>query len=313
MKIGDWETHEAADAFPLMEGLEFDALVDDIRKHGQQEPILVIRRKKGDLVIDGRNRLRACLEAGVTPRFQPYRGAKDMLAIIAIVRSKNARRRHLSAARLAFIAGKLINLERAHGAKRRISTQNNDAGRAMAASLDSDVRGKSSEIMAREFGVSKSSVERAAVVDRLGTPELKRAIEEGNVAISTAEELARLPENDQRAVLAEAQGSPRAIRKIMQERQATTPAASTPPAASAPKSEAPDPFCVEVAQLRGSLCSAQERCDVLARLALLDASASSRVEAVRELATTVQRAVDLAKRLESLPDLRLVSEPSTGE
>jgi len=53
--ICECEIHPAASIFPLMEGDRFQSLVDSIQVHGLQNPIVCI----GDVVLDGRNRLRA--------------------------------------------------------------------------------------------------------------------------------------------------------------------------------------------------------------------------------------------------------------
>jgi ParB-like chromosome segregation protein Spo0J len=53
--ICECEIHPAASIFPLMEGDRFQALVDSIQVHGLQNPIVC----SGNLVLDGRNRLRA--------------------------------------------------------------------------------------------------------------------------------------------------------------------------------------------------------------------------------------------------------------
>lgn len=54
-----YAVHPAAAVFPLIEGDEFDGLVDSIVRNGIQHPIVIRRRAEGDELLDGRNRLRA--------------------------------------------------------------------------------------------------------------------------------------------------------------------------------------------------------------------------------------------------------------
>jgi len=108
----DYEFHPAANVFPLMEGEEFDALVADIKANGLREPIVTLKGK----ILDGRNRYRACLAAGVKPEFavrvhadtclmHTVKGIEDgyceegegwIKDPIAYVISANIRRRHLA-------------------------------------------------------------------------------------------------------------------------------------------------------------------------------------------------------------------------
>src|SRR2546421_2172875 len=84
------EFHEVANIFPVMNDEEFAALVADIRDHGQIEPIWTYQ----DKIIDGRNRYRACSEAGREPEFREWAG--DERALLSFVMSMNLQRRHLT-------------------------------------------------------------------------------------------------------------------------------------------------------------------------------------------------------------------------
>jgi N6-adenosine-specific RNA methylase IME4 len=82
-----YEAHELANIFPLIEGDEFDKLVDDIKTNGLLNPIVLYEGK----ILDGRNRFNACLEAGIQPLFVEYDGDEPDAYVIAL----NVRRRHL--------------------------------------------------------------------------------------------------------------------------------------------------------------------------------------------------------------------------
>jgi hypothetical protein len=100
------EFHPIADLFPLMEGEEFDALVADIKAHGLREDIDLFE----DKILDGRNRYRACLAAGVVPRCRvsTYRVHHDPAAYVI---SRNIRRRHLTAEQKRDLIAKLLKAQ----------------------------------------------------------------------------------------------------------------------------------------------------------------------------------------------------------
>ena len=95
MRIGSRETHPAADLFPLLEGEEFRALCESIRERGLEQPIELI----DGLVLDGRNRLRACLEVEAPPRFVDWGGGDPFEHVWA----HSALRRHLEPGQRAAI------------------------------------------------------------------------------------------------------------------------------------------------------------------------------------------------------------------
>ena len=80
--------HPLAEIFPLIEGDDFNSLVADIKANGLIEPIVVFE----DLILDGRNRYRACQAAGVEPAFRPFTGDDPSAYVI----SANLQRRHLN-------------------------------------------------------------------------------------------------------------------------------------------------------------------------------------------------------------------------
>lgn len=90
-----YELHPLCTLFPRVVGAEFDALVADIRANGLRQAIVLY----GDMILDGGNRYRACLEAGVNPHFEHYEGD----SIVSFVLSSNLHRRHLSPGQQAAI------------------------------------------------------------------------------------------------------------------------------------------------------------------------------------------------------------------
>jgi hypothetical protein len=87
--------HPLADIFPLMEGAEFNELVADIKANGLCECIVLY----DGMILDGRNRYRACLKAGFEP--VTIDGGKLIKDPAAYVISANIHRRHAREVRSA--------------------------------------------------------------------------------------------------------------------------------------------------------------------------------------------------------------------
>jgi hypothetical protein len=85
--------HPLCELFPLMDADSLAGLVADIRLHGLLSPIIVPEGQ----VVDGRNRLLACREAGITPRLlewaKVYQGP---IPLAHWIWSVNGERRHLT-------------------------------------------------------------------------------------------------------------------------------------------------------------------------------------------------------------------------
>ena len=97
--------HPLAAIFPLMEGAEFDELVADIKANGQRQWIVTYE----GMILDGRNRYRACLAAGVKPGVQ--KGDDCVGDPAAYVVSANIHRRHLNAKQKRDLIAKLLKAQ----------------------------------------------------------------------------------------------------------------------------------------------------------------------------------------------------------
>jgi hypothetical protein len=75
-------------------------LARDIKRQGQLEPIILHE----GLILDGRNRYRACQIAGVNPRTGDFGTLSTERSPEEFVVSRNLRRRHLSLGQKAAIA-----------------------------------------------------------------------------------------------------------------------------------------------------------------------------------------------------------------
>ena len=166
--------HPAADAFPLMAPDELKQLTDDIAAHGLIHPIV---RNAVGVILDGRNRLKACEIAGIEPRFEEFKG-DDATAFIV---SMNLTRRHLSESQRAMVAAKLAELSK-HGGDRR--------SEQAAANLQLEMKQSVAAVM---MSISERSLGYAAAVRKHGSAELVRQVEDGKISVSAAAKQAQPP------------------------------------------------------------------------------------------------------------------------
>lgn len=87
--------HPAADAWPMMDEKRYGELLADIQTNGLREPITMC----DGMVLDGRNRYRACIEAGIEPGLRYIDGCDPW----AFAWSSNGARRDLEATVRALI------------------------------------------------------------------------------------------------------------------------------------------------------------------------------------------------------------------
>jgi ParB-like chromosome segregation protein Spo0J len=109
-----FELHPLCALFPRMAGNEFAALVADIKANGLRQPIIT----HNGMILDGGNRYEACLQAGVKPTMQEYKGEN----LVTFVMSANFHRRHLSHGQQAAIVASATDWAnaQAHGGDRKV-------------------------------------------------------------------------------------------------------------------------------------------------------------------------------------------------
>lgn len=111
------KSHPASEAFPMMDNKRFDELKEDIKNSGLKLPIILF----DGMILDGRNRMKACIELGITPKTETFTGDPW-----AYVWSLNGTRRDLVAEQ-RYLIWKFCseNSEKFQAEKRRIHEEAN--------------------------------------------------------------------------------------------------------------------------------------------------------------------------------------------
>jgi hypothetical protein len=217
-----YKIHPFADAFPMMKGAAFDELVEDIRKNGLRDAIEYIDYveyiesiERGDddderyydtgchslaimsrddrkkiVVIDGRNRLKACRVAGADVSFTCVnhfiRTDEDLLAYIW---SKNVHRRQLTASQRSMIATEhqaFIDAITKTSAQRRKATQGRPKKGAKKTGGNVALSKKTADIVAKTAKVSPRTMKDALAVKKSGNEELAKQVKAGTKSVSAA-------------------------------------------------------------------------------------------------------------------------------
>src|SRR6266540_1103375 len=122
---GEYTAHPAADAYPLITGGRFDSLVQSIKDHGLKDPVEILVGTK--IIIDGRNRYRACVVADVTPRIKEIDLDELGLTPMEYTAIDNLHRHHLTEREWLIIAAKLMPVAEEEAKERKA-----EAGKAAA-------------------------------------------------------------------------------------------------------------------------------------------------------------------------------------
>ena len=175
-----YEVHPAANIFPLIEGPEFESFCADIAANGQMEPV-VIDAATG-LLIDGRNRVRACNTLGIVVETTSYEGADVMQFVV----SHNLHRRHLTDSQRAMVAGKMAT--RKSGYRTDIVHKSVARKEDLGTEVFPPTRNEASTML----NVSGTALNSARVVLRDGTPAVHALVESGKAPVTTAARVATM-------------------------------------------------------------------------------------------------------------------------
>lgn len=119
--------HPAACIFPMMSDDELVALSEDIKQHGQREPVIMFE----GMILDGRNRWLACKMAMIEPYTTVFTGTKQQA--LDFVWSLNKERRHLSKSQIAIADAERVILDKRYGneikEKKTKASKRQNAGR----------------------------------------------------------------------------------------------------------------------------------------------------------------------------------------
>lgn len=122
--VAGYTVHRAASLFPLMDGEEFNELVESVRQHGVRQPVVI----HDGVLIDGRNRLRAVERLKddghvvEVPTVELSSLAHSANSVVDWIYSTNKIRRHMTTDALAMVAGRMLPLLEAEAAERQKAT-----------------------------------------------------------------------------------------------------------------------------------------------------------------------------------------------
>lgn len=154
--------HKLATLFPEITGEDFNALVLDIKANGLRQKITTLDGK----ILDGVNRFKACVVAGVKAEFVEYSGDDPM----AFVVSQNMSRRHLTTSQRAAVAAEMATTK--HGGRREQA-----ANSPLAKITNGEAAGR--------MNVSERSVRDARSV-KLSSPRKFNDVKSGKLSLNAA-------------------------------------------------------------------------------------------------------------------------------
>jgi len=179
--ISSLEIHPVVGILPPASEEDFNALLEDIRRHGQIEPVTV----QGARIVDGRNRYEACKRLGLREiKVREWAGGGPLAEYVVSV---NVHRRHLTAGQKAAVAaGLLPELERDAGERRKVHGMTAPGRpRNTSGKNSGSVAGEARDHAARVVGVNPRYVSDFKRL-QAESPELAEKVRLGEVGLPRA-------------------------------------------------------------------------------------------------------------------------------
>jgi len=189
---------EFSDLIPPLTPDEFAGLEADILQDGCLDALKVWDTPDGPVLIDGHNRKAICDKHSFPYETEFIPGLETREDVKRWMIQHQRHRRNLNETQRAMLAGMLARVERGGDHGNQYTGGKSPIGEMPQAEA------------AKIFNVGKRSVERACKVREYGIPELTQMVTAGQVSVSAAAEVAKLPEDQQREIVA---GGPDAIQE----------------------------------------------------------------------------------------------------
>lgn len=196
--LGNLQAHDLADIWPMMDPAARGELRADIEMNGLAVKIVLLDGK----ILDGRNRYGELKAIGWAHDRNHYVDFHDLMAAMNspmspydYVIALNERRRHMTDGQRAMAA--------VRATKKRPGQRNDIERLPIDAEPSANLRQVTPAEAAETFKVSERTLSSAFTVAEKGVPELQELVDAGRVAVSVAEEIARMPAEDQSRAMAE--------------------------------------------------------------------------------------------------------------
>jgi hypothetical protein len=204
---------------PPLTQQERTALRASLKADGCLTPLIVWHKHR--IILDGHNRLEFCraedIECEIVEIVLDSREAAKAWII-----KHQLGRRNLNESQRAMLATTLEEIYAARSVQRRQATQIKDGRPPVSANLQKPEKVHAAEQAAADMNVSTRLVHAAKKVKEEGTEQLQSAVRAGEVSVSAAAEVARLPKKEQdQAVAGGKKEVARAARRQREQRRAS--------------------------------------------------------------------------------------------